>query len=323
MTLSKYFDVPFEDIYPEPTPDRIAEAYFNKLYRRLNVDNFSLLITFFGPHRTGKSLTALDFAYILDSTFVDEMERRIVYTTKDLIALFKEIRQRKLHGAGIIIDEAGSGELSSQRWYEDVSKIVSAELQAIGYLNPFIGFVTQSFSFINTTARKLSSGVFEVERMHSRFNTVKPFWVRNNPWVTNTHRHYPIICERHGGVLSNVYKIAKLKMYLPPDDIVKRYIAHSQAYKDRLLESSIEEVDMLIFEKNRKKAYVSGIDAVVEEVYRNQSSYSTKSSKRGVKAFINKDLIRHAHQELSDRDAKTVKALVDQRNNKRMPSTSE
>jgi hypothetical protein len=322
--MSRFFDVPFDEIYTEPTPERIAAAYFNKLYRRLNVQNFSLLITFFGSHRVGKSLSAVDFAYILDPTFEKELEKRVIYNTEDLTAVFKDIKTRQIHGAGIIIDEAGSGDLSSQRWYEDVAKIISAELQAIGYLNPFIGFVTQSFSFINSTARKLSQGVFEVERKHSKYNVIKPFWVKNNPWVTTGHRHYPIICEKHGGVMSNVYKISKLRMYLPPKDIVDRYINHSQAYKDQLLDNSVEEVGILNFEKKKKRAFISGIDAIVEEVYINRNDYSTRSSKRGVQAFINKDIIRHAHQELSDREAKTVKALVDQKiNQKRTPAIQQ
>ena len=323
MTTSKFFDIPFDEIYPEPTPDRIANAYFNKLYRRLNKDNFSLLITFFGTHRAGKSLAAVDFAYILDPTFEKELETRVIYTTSDLTSVFKDIRARQLHGAGVIIDEAGSGDLSSQKWYEDVSKIVSAELQAIGYLNPFIGFVTQSFSFINTTARKLSQGVFEVERKHSLYAVIKPFWVKSSPWITTSHRHYPIICEKHDGIMSNVYKIGKLIMHLPPQDIVDRYVQHSQAFKDKLLNDSVEEVNMIQFNKNKKRVFMTGIDAIVEEVHANVDDYCTHSKKAGGIVFLNKDIIRHRHNELTDREARLVKALVEQRNKNKVADIVE
>jgi hypothetical protein len=308
--MKHFYEHDFEKIYPTPTPQRIAEAFLNRLYRKLHVDNFSLLVSFYGKHRVGKSLAAVDFAYILDPTFEDNLEKRVVYTGKDIINAFKEIREKKIIGGAIIIDEAGSGELSSQRWYEEAAKIISAELQAVGYLNPFIGFVTQSFSFINTTARKLSQGVFEVDRTNNLYSTIKPFWIENNPWQSSTYRKYPIFCEKHKDTISNVLKISRIRLGLTPEPILGRYIKHSQAYKDKLLVTSEETLQTLDMIQQQKKLVVSGIDAIAEEVYNNQDDYIA-FSKTGMPS-INEGIIRHRH-EIPWREAKLVKALVSQK----------
>lgn len=310
MALSKYFDIDFEAIYPQPTPERLAKAYFNRLWRKLHVENFSLLLIFYGKHRVGKSLSAVDYCYILDETFEENMESRIVYTSRDLIKAFRDIKTQGIKGGGIVVDEAGSGDLSNMRWYEELAKVVSAELQAVGYLNPLICFVTQNFSFINTTARKLSQGVFEVNRTNNLYSTIKPFWIENNPWITGFYRKYPIFCESRGGVASNVYKLNKIKIGLPPRAIKERYIAHSQAFKDQLLLSSEESVRVDEFDKNKKRALVTGIEAIVTEVSTNSDDYMSYSKKKGIATYLNENIIRYKHN-ITMKDAKLVKSLCE------------
>jgi hypothetical protein len=310
--MNGFFDLDFDKVYPTPTPQRLAEAYYNRLWIKMHIEHFSFLIIFYGKHRVGKSLSAVSFCYILDETFEPNMEKRIVYNSKGLIGAFKEIRQKDIHGAGIVVDEAGTGDLSSQRWYEDMAKMVSANLQAVGYLNPFVCFVTQNFSFINNIARKLSQGVFEVERMRNRYVNIKPFWIENNPWITGFYRKYPIFCESRDNIPSNVFKLSRIKIGLPPKDIVDRYIAHSQAYKDKLLSDSEDEIDAMEAEKMQKKMMVSGIEALAQEVLVNIDDYKGYTiNKKTSMPVINEQIIRHRHG-LSYRDAKLVKALVEQ-----------
>lgn len=312
--ISKFFNVNLNDVYMIPTAERISEAYFNRLWRRLHCENFSLLLVFYGKHRVGKSLSAVSFCYILDETFEQRMEQRIVYNSKDLIQAFKMIREEKIKGGGIVIDEAGSGDLSNMRWYEEIAKTVSAELQAVGYLNPLICFVTQNFSFINSTARKLSQGVFEVERTNNLYSTIRPYWIETNPWISGFYRRYPIFCENRNNVASNVYKVSRIKMGLPPLEIRKRYEAHSQAYKDKLLDESENQVDMMNLKKVRENAMVAGIEKVVEDVTANYQEYLSISKKRGIANYLNENLIRHRHH-LNLQDSKLVKALVEKKIN--------
>ncbi len=240
------------------------------------------------------------------------MESRVVYDGKGIVNAFNEINDNKIKGGAVIVDEAGSTELSHQRWYEDAAKIINAEIQAVGYLNPFIGFVTQSFSFINTTARRLSQGVFDVSRKHNEYAIIKPFWISDNPWTSGMYRKYPVFCERRNKVVSNMFKINKIKLGLPPDHIQRRYEKHSIAFKNRLLKSSIEDIETLDLLKQQKNVFATGIDAIVQEVCENIDVYSTSSH---LGESLNIGVIRHRH-ELTWRDAKLVKALVEQLTNK-------
>lgn len=311
MTMSKFFDVNYEQVYPTPSPQRMAEAFFNRIWIKLHVENFSFLIVFYGRHRTGKSYGAVSFCNILDETFAPNLENRVVYSSRALINAFKDVRQKKIKGAGIVVDEAGTGDLSSQRWYEDMAKLVSANLQAVGYLNPFVCFVTPNFSFINNVARKLSQGVFEVTRTHNRYATIKPFWIENNPWQTGIYRKYPLFCENHGGIPSSIYKINQIRIGLPPEDIANRYKAHSQAYKDNFLNESEEQVASAEFQHNMKSSFVSGITAIAEEVYQSIDDYKGYGAGKN-KESISQHIIRLRHG-ISQADAKTVRLLVQKR----------
>ena len=313
MNNNCFFNFDFKQAYPDPTPDRIAKAYFNRIWRKLHVENFSFLIVFYGLHRVGKSLSAVDFAYILDPTFEENMEERVVYSSKELIKAFRVIREKKIKGAGIVVDEAGTGDLGSQRWYETMAKIVSANLQAVGYLNPLICFVTQNFSFINTTARKLSNGVFEVSRHNNRYSEIKPFWIQNNPWASGYYRKYPIFCEKRNGIASNVYKINRIRISLPPTYIKKRYEKHAQAYKDKFLQDSETEIDVINMSKTQRNVLISNIDDIAKKVYGEIDDY--RSIRKGKPGIVSEDMIRHRHK-LSQRDAKLVRMLVERKMSK-------
>lgn len=255
---------------------------------------------------SGKSLTAVSLAHILDSTFDDNMEDRIVYSSKAFLSAMREIRRQRIKGGAVIFDEAGSSELASQRWYEDTAKVISSNLQACGYLNPFIGFVTQNFSFVNTQARKLSQGVFEVDRVTNQCSRIKPFWIENNPWTSKFYRRYPIFCEKRNGIPSNVYKLGMIKIGLPPKDIMDRYIAHSQAFKDKLLDDSARDIDILDTQKQMQNAYVTDLNDIVELVKKDLETYKTSSRHER----LDEDLIRHKFK-LKHRDAKVVKILAE------------
>ena len=306
-----YFNIDYEKAYPKPTPERIAEAFFNRMWRKLHVENFSYLIVLYGLHRVGKSEAAVSIAHILDETFEENLESRVVYNSRELLNTFKDIRVLGEKGCAVVVDEAGSGDIAATRWYEDMAKIVSAQLQAVGWLNPLILFVTQNYSFINSTARKLSSGVFEVERKNNRYSTIKPFWVQSNPWMTGSYRKYPIFCEERNGILSNVYKVNRIKIVRPPLEIRKRYENHSQAYKDKFLHESEEEIALMDSVKSQKNLLVSGIEDIAGKVFSDTDKYRSYKKNKTV-GVINEDLIRHEFN-LTNRDARLVKLLVEKK----------
>lgn len=308
-----FFDIDFEKIYPKPSDSQFAIIFFNDLWQQLHTYNFSLLLTFYGKHRAGKSLAAVLFACIIDPTFADNLERRVVYTSQDFLKATNELRDKKIKGGAIIKDEAGTGDLSSQRWYEESAKIINAQLQAIGYLNPFIAFVTQNFNFINTHARKLSQGVFEVTRRSNRYANVKPFWIESSPWSPGFIHKYPIYYEKYNDIVSSRYKINNIKINLPPKDIMDRYEKHSNEYKKGLSEDAALDIDSIVAKrKSEQRKPFKALAGMADEIVSKPDNYVVRrKSDKAIKKF-DEYLIMH-QLEVSLNEAKTIKALAEKK----------
>jgi hypothetical protein len=317
MTISKFFSIP-DDLYPNPSEDELATWFFHGLWTKLHVLNFSLLISLFGQHRTGKSLAGVSFAHILDETFAPELESRVVYDSVSLTEVFRDLRRRDIKGGAVIIDECGSGDLGASRWFESISRTLGAELQSVGYLSPLILFISQNYLFLNSTVRRLSQGIFEVKRKNALWSTIKPLWVSQTPFQTSAHRTYPVCClQTEDGYPSTVLKLNKLRIGLPPKDLVDRYIAHSQSWKDSLLESSVVEVSALNGERFKRKPAMTDINSIVSKVLVDPGKFTTASMQKGTKTFVSKELIRHQFG-IPLKDASLVKMIVDQAAMKKM-----
>jgi len=302
--MTNFYELDFTKIYKEPDSIDLARVFFNRLWRKLHVLNFSLLVLFYGGHRVGKSLAAVLFAYLLDETFEKNLESRVVYSSKDFLSAMKYLRINHIKGGAVIFDEAGSSELSSQSWYEDAAKVINANLQSCGYLNPYIGFVTQNFAFVNSQARKLAQGVFEVSRNSNEYSRIKPFWIENNPWNKKFYHKYPIFCELRNGIPSSLYKLGMLKIGLPPKDIMNRYIDHSQAFKDKLMDDSERDMNVMATQKQMQNAIITDINDIVSQVIADPEPFKASSKSNR----IDEDLIRHKFG-LKHRDAKVVRLL--------------
>jgi len=183
-------------------------------------------------------------------------------------------------------------------------------LQSCGYLNPYLGVVSQDWRMVNSTSRRLANGAFRVSRKGNKYSIISPYWVTNSPFLSRTRRNFPILQERRSGVLGPLYKIRKLKIGMPPPDIRKRYDEHSQTFKDNLLVTS--EIDIRVEEslKSQKDLKAIGFDTVAQEVRDNLGEYMTPNRSYKNQMRLNVDLIRHKHG-LTYRDAQLIKSLIE------------
>jgi len=300
--MKNFLDLEISRLYPEPLNEQFIYSFFNRLYMNLHVYNFSMFLVWFGKHRTGKSISSLVFSIILDPTFLDNMENRIVYSVADLKKQARIIRDKKIKGASIIYDEAGSGELSNQRWYESKAKEINAILQSLGYLNPFLNFVTQDFTFINSQARKLSHGIFECKRTNNKYTIIKPLWLSNDPWSSKPYRHYPIFCESiNDDVVSNVYKIGKIRLGRLLDSYTEeKYEAISKAFKNKLL----DEEDDIGDDDEDTGSVVDSVEDAINDILTNPEPVTAKV--KGRFPVLNPQLIAFQYR-VSYRVAQAIK----------------
>jgi len=297
----------FEEYFPPFDKEKLLMRYFWRIYNMVHRQNFNFLAMVTGKHRSGKSLTAINFADLLDKDFAPNLEKRVVYTPSQFIHCLDEIRQLKKVGSCIVWDESGIA-YGSRDWQSSVSKSLGYEIQALGYLRPIIFFVSQDMSFLDSQPRKLLHGVFEVSRYNEKFNEVKPFFLEYNTWNSRTYRHYPIYVGRWDATtVTPVCKIKKIRVKVPNLEIIKRYEKHSQQFKDLCLSDVKAEVDMYesgLVDNTKPKS----INDIVESVNSNVEDYLTITS--SVKnPILDKDLIRFGFG-ISEAKARAIKNIA-------------
>lgn len=221
-------------------------SFVKSLYDRVNEKRFMYLGLVTGPHRAGKSFFSILMALLLDDTFKDNMEKRIVYDAKGFMDACKEIEEKKIKGAAIVWDEAGVG-LSSRDWYELSNKSINYAIQVLGYLHPFVFFVTQDASFLDAQPRKLLTNFFEIERKNNDYSSAKVFNIQIDRRTGKLYYIYPRML-----LDGKVYAIKRLYYPKLPPEIVKRYEAHSFSWKQKIIESMQSRVSEIKVDQKTK-----------------------------------------------------------------------
>lgn len=298
------------DVFTTPTEGQLFLEFFQRIHHRVNYEHFNFLAAFYGRHRTGKSLAAVNFADMLDTSFAPNMEKRIVYTPKQFLGVLNQIRKQGEPGKVIIFDESAIS-YGSRDWYTQTSRALSHSLMALGYTNTIIFFVSQDLTFLDSQPRKLLNMTFEVTRYNNDFSVLKPFFLNFDTLGSGKiYKHYPLWVGRHQDKhsLTPVYKIKRIKVAMPPSDIVKRYESISNSFKDKTLENldkefSSEDNDYDI------DVDVMTVDDIVDSVASDPSEFLTKRSSPEA-PILSQAVLRHRYN-ITDAKAKVVKQLAE------------
>ena len=212
----------------------LAEDYLNEIYKNLHKRNLSFLGIWTGQHRVGKSVGAEVFADLLDPTFEDCLEERTVYTSHDFMSSMENIRKDHIKGGATVWDETQIKH-GSRDWYKDVNKSINSAIQAFGYLNPIVFFVTQDPSFIDSQPRKLFHSFYEVKRTGNQWNYILPFNIKYNRRIGKPYYIYPRYKVKYFGNMGIKAKLMYIRMLKPSAKFLHRYNNHSQKFKDKFL----------------------------------------------------------------------------------------
>ena len=226
-------------IEPDISPERLTHLYLKTIYDTTHRVGLSWLGVSVGRHRAGKSIGTISSATVIDRTFLDWFEKRVVYYPKDFMRAIRDIRKREIIGGAVVWDEAGVG-LPARDWYDVSNKAVNFALQVAGYLRPVIFFVTQDFTYIDSQARKLIQHFWEFHRSTVDYSIVKPYLLVHNRKTGEIQYVYPRIVLRYEGTakLGPKYILTRIKLYRPPQDLIERYILHSEPWKDKIMKQA-------------------------------------------------------------------------------------
>ena len=312
------YDYPFmdhtlEEYFPQPSNETLLVNYFWRIRNMVHSQNKTFLAMFVGRFRSGKSYSACAFADLLDPSFRDDMENRLIYDPQSFLFALKRIRDTGEIGQALVFDEAGVT-YSGREWHQFINRTLSKEMQIMAYLRPIIFFVSLDLSFLDSQPRKLLNAVYEVSRSGNDRVNIKPFFLDYDRWSGKFFRHYPIYIGRYDEeTLSTIYKIKKIRMKLPPKVIVDKYEEISRSYKDNKLDSFSQDVDAFNNQQLVVNAPEMPLDHYVSSVLKDYVEFETRRSKPS-SVILNRDAIKHRFNVTMSK-AIAIKQLVENKLN--------
>lgn len=176
-------DKQLEEWYKEKI-DQTKSIWILQWFLRRLQKNQNAIVVFTGGTGSGKSLTAIRLAELLDPGF---SASRIVFTVKDFVKL---VNSNLGSGSVIVFDDAGLG-INSREWRAKHAKIFGMLTQGFRY-KQIITIITVPFlGFIEKQSRKLVHLVFESTDTQGK---PKPKLISENPYdPEHPMKKYPTI----------------------------------------------------------------------------------------------------------------------------------
>ena len=247
-------------------------------------------------------------------TFWERFEHRIVNNPNQFLEEVRYIAHNKIKGAYIQIDEAGVS-MANTGWYEQWAKSISATVQIIGYLNPFISIVAPQNEFVLSVLRKMLNNLYNCSRFSNDYAIVKPYQIQYNAMFRKYM--YPRPSIKFAG---QKYLLTKMIMPLPPKFLLERYINFSEPKKDSEINKQLELVEKSQMLDKGERHEIS-FDEQVEFLVKNYPLFEAKSSNKAKEGIIlDTALIRYKMDkgELPDRKARALKSEAEKRLNEKL-----
>lgn len=293
------------NLYPSLDSRIWSALHLKHIYTRVHKHKFNFLAMVTGKHRVGKSLTALSFAHVLDPTFADNLETRVVYYADEFMDAMKSLRRNNTIGGAIVWDEAGVG-LPSREWYNISNKAVGMACQVFGYLRPIIFFVTQDVSYIDSQVRKLFHGFYEMNRLNSEYAIAKPFNVSYNKRNGKVYYRYSRFRSSDIEQSIGIKVLRRIHVKRPPKSVENHYDRHSKEFKDLIMKQMKQKTEA--FEERADEGKKKGIKDIIEELsteHRDDVEFLSKRSKPD-DVILDKNAIRY-NFDVSDSKARFIK----------------
>jgi hypothetical protein len=262
-------DEQVNNLYNIPYEQYIAMAYMGGMRKQVTHTKLSLMAAFDGRHRSGKSLGAALFGCLWDETFRDNLENRIVQEPKEFMNILDRVEKDNIHGAVILVDEAGVS-MSSSDWYERWLKTLGKTMQMFGYLHPVVLFAAPIKDFVDARLRKMFHGYYSVKRTQNDYSTIIPYDVHYS--TTRQKYYYPKPKVR---IFGQTVVVNKIRLGIPPDWLLDRYQQYEKTVKVPMLKKFRDEIAE---DDTRVKKIELTDNQILNDVISNMEVYETRRS---------------------------------------------
>lgn len=285
-----------EHMYPRNIIHENADSEQSELVdyvkRKIFTKNENWLSVFTGPPGSGKSYSAISFAYKIDKTFTAD---RIIFTPNDFLKLINELEQTKSKGKFIVFDEAGSG-LNARKWQSLSNTIVADEIETFRYLNLGVIFTLPVFTFFDSKPRKLTNSLIRLENKNEDTKKATLRWSQIDVNPKDGEIFFPdYVHPKTGNPLKT------LDIGMPPKEIYEPYEEKKRAYLKTRRKNSIQKLDFMQDDKDKAPD-----DELIEKVMGDLDTY--KSMRGGVSS----DSLEH-ELGITQREARRLKYIIDKK----------
>lgn len=274
---------------PEIDPYEVANNYLTSIYNQIMTLKYNHTGMVVGRPQAGKSMDTGTIGCLLDKTFWDDLEKRVVYDARGFMGALTTIIKSKQLGRFIMWDEAGVG-MPARQWYDISNRAISFAIQVAGVFRPIIYFVTQDVTYIDSQPRKLINSFWEVTRSTNQYSEMRVYNIQINRKKGTMYFKNPMMISSEGLHL----KIAEpIRIMKPPKEFINKYLEHSKPFKENITQIMEQRTDDFSSGLVAKKEY--SVAEIIQTVMDNMETYESTTSEMGKRRF-NRDLIAHDFQ---------------------------
>jgi len=223
---------------PEWVRKNPIESY---VWRKIHGKNKNFLVCFVGSPGSGKSYSAVKFAYDMDRA-VDGSPRfdesRIVFKPSDYMRL---VKKNLPAGSFIVFDEVGVG-VNARDWYSQINKLISYTTQTFRYKNLGVCFTVPALSFLDKQIRLLLHALVIMKDTSPKTKRAYGVW----EWMTYSEYSGKVYHPRPRFYENGKkYKVQSVSFALPPKDLVKAYEKKKQKTSQNWYDIYSKEMGMM------------------------------------------------------------------------------
>lgn len=227
----------------------------NPLYRsfwnRLHYRNSNLIAAFYGLPGSGKSYSALRWAWDLDRDVNGEPRfsvDKVAFTRHEFLQL---LRQRLPKGSCIVWEELGVGEgINARKFWREENQKISYVIQTFRFQNLATFFTVPAKAYVDIQVRQLvhltveMAGVDEVNRVALGKVKWSHLDALSGKVFSKFARLWGPAVAQSGHFYNN--KVRFVRFVMPPKDLVKAYEERMKEHKERwqldAIENELEEL---------------------------------------------------------------------------------
>lgn len=225
---------------------------------RVQKKNKNFLMLFVGATGSGKSFSALALAEELDPTFDIS---RVCFKAKDFMMVINSLVERaergeEIKGKVVMWDEFGV-EHNAREFMTISNRVINYFFQTSRHLNLIVIMTVPLLSFIDSSTRKLSHGIAEMQGINSKDKTatVKVKMLQTNVMTGKEYPKYLRYRRKNRLLVSK-----RIKFNLPTGKLIEEYEVKKKRFTTQL---NIEIMNKLIKSEEKDKPLTNNSNVIV------------------------------------------------------------